>query len=334
MPLFVVGVVCLMQAIPVFADDDTKTKIDFNNGASCIIKTESQIYYTEYSYDDIVVPVYMNLQGISGSPMYYSGYIYGSTNAFNFTDSNSNRYVISYFESANDNIRTTYFRTNAFWNIYLDNVIISNNNSTLIGYLHLMGNEQNPTLTLYCNNALQTINVTAHMLYSTGYEFGFVNAMVYALDNSTNLDGMYDILNHIENASLPEILTTIQTNHSALYNLINSVWLTDQSVLSVSQQTYNTVLSILNILNDHYSSQVNQADTIKDEVDTNLQNLAKDINVTKPSQVANIADDYIEQVDTTHNYQVFSWLTAPTFVLMMSIVAGLAVISYMLYGGQ
>ena len=204
--------------------------------------------------------------------------------------------------------------------------------------MHLMGNPSGNTLTLTCSNYYQTTTVASgsagSILYTTTYEWGYVNALIYALNNSANVEEMLSILNSIDANMLPEILTVMRSNHTALYNLIQNVWTTDQAVLSVNRDIYNTVLSILAILEDQYASQASNVEDIKDHVQQELNNAKQDMELTKPSQVANIADDYIEQIDTQYNYSVFSWLTAPTFILMMCIVAGLAIISYMLYGGQ
>lgn len=489
MPLFVMGVVCLTQAIPVFATPTYKTvTLNFTTGDNAVPM------YIES--DDICMPLYVYYTGLD-IHQYTNGIVQFTKPQFNFKLNNNSTISYSYFEpilvdglqlifpSENDNVCKLYFDNH--------NAIGGVGNLHLVGYFHFSSADTGtytiePTFT----------NISALISYQNVQQdtapVGFVASMVEAINNSANIDDMLTLLDMIGGQSgyLPEILATMQANHTALYNLINNVWLTDQSVLSVSQNTYTTVLSILNALNniddtldtitwrsvntviestgasfgtlnteltsanpffmkinsssyngllhlrvnmrsnnlnlrnyikctflgrdytnnlideteiyiytyngsyvdfyinnvnygrinlklenifgdninlisytlakseyistddieywqilnslrtgkierilsEQYASQVEQADIIKDEVDTNLENLANDIAVMKPSQVANIADDYITQIDTSHNYEVFGWLKAPTIILMMCIVAGLAVISYMLYGGQ
>lgn len=338
MALFVAGVVCLSQAIPVFADDVNKVLVSFESGSGqeIYIVTENTMYFTEdsYTYNDIVVPVYLRFKN-NYNLGYFSGYVTATITPFNYVDGNSNRLVINYFEDNVDNIFIDYVKTSGSFLLTFDNAHIRSNVDIPIGYFHLMTNNNiTGSLTITCNNRTQMATIGSNQLYETAYEYGYVNAMIYALNNSANVEEMLTILNSIDANMLPEILTVMRSNHTALYNLIQNVWTTDQAVLSVNRDIYNNVLSILAILEDQYVSQASNVEDIKDHVQQELNTARQDMELTKPSQVADLADDYIDQIDTQYNYSVFSWLTAPTFILMMCIVAALAIISYMLYGGQ
>lgn len=332
------GVVC-SHTIPIFASNGGTA---FNFTAVYYYTGQNQYnVYTNNDTNTIKVPLYlMYFSPDAPDQGYISGYIRTSLPNFTFSF-NGTTVAPTYFEVSNESNIIASSMTNNLGSVTVnfDNHMKQNNNYYLIGYyVFEYTNTSNLTITISPSNGLvdrTPATSNQHMYYST-YELGFVDAMVQAINEAYNAENVFDILDNIGTNSgyLPEIFTNLQRNHNALYQLIENLWHTDQAILSVNQDTYRTVLSILAILQSEYGVNESEAESQVEAIDDELGQLELDMNVAKPSAVANIADEYVNQIDTTYNSNVFGFLNFPTIILLMCIVMAFAIISYMLYGGQ
>lgn len=338
----------LMSAVPAFASSQSvgipdRDVIAINQFSGSLFPNQSA-YHIEAGTNELVIPVYINLTNFQTvySETYLSGYIVYSTVGLNVFGSGTAPVNVSpeYFEGVATSNMQVSFTTAYSLKVYFDNFRINdddNNARTLfLGYMHYTFDEPSSAFWYQFPNANVQVNATGGVMYGSAYEYGFADSIIYALDTATSVQDMLDILNDIDQNTgyLPDIFTELQTRLPQLYSLIQQIFNTDQAILSVNQDTYRTILSILAILQDAYGVQESHAEEVAEDIEQNMSNLAHDIELTKPSAVANIADDYISQIDTSYNASIFGSLFNPIVILMLCVVFAFAILSYMLYGGQ
>lgn len=340
--------IVLLQAIPAFASSQSVGTIDADdisaNDMKGSLSTVSS-YYVPEGATEMRLPVYFGFESskLWENYTYLSGYAYygATTNSFGIFTGGSTNVKRVYFEPSNtDNIRAIWKESTSL-RLYFDNFRITGSASTVanicIGYI-IYTFDPAPTGFTYIPPNSYTPAITPSPIYMRGsaYEYGFTDSIIYALDNSTSVEDMLTTLNYIDQNTgyLPDILYELQQTHTNLYNLLTQIWNTDVAVLGVDRDIYNTVLSIFAILNDQFNAQESHAEDVADNIEQNMSNLAHDMELTKPSMVADIADDYIEQIDTSYNTSIFGALFNPIIILMLCVVFAFAILSYMLYGGQ
>lgn len=337
----------LLNAVPAFASSQSVGTIDSDSvsmsNMQASISTVSSIYVAENA-TELKLPVYLNFNNtlLWQNYSYLSGYVlYGATpNVFGVYTGGSTQIVRTYFEPLNDrSIYAIWLEGNSL-RVYFDNARLTSYSGSagyvLIGYMTYEFDPA-PTGFTYYPPVSSTANITPNgYIRGSAYEYGFTDSIIYAINNASSLEDIFSILNSIDQSTgyLADILAELQNTHTDLYNMLVHIWNTDTAVLSVDRDIYNTVLSIFALLNNAYAPQESHAEEVADNIQQNMENLAHDIELTKPSMVANIADDYINQIDTSYNTSVFGSLFNPIIILMLCVVFAFAILSYMLYGGQ
>lgn len=334
-------------AVPVYASSQSVGTIDSDSidmaNMQASISTVHSIYVPENA-TELKLPVYLNFNNtlLWQNYSYLSGYVlYGATpNVFGIYTGGSAQVVRTYFEPVDDRrIYGIWLEGNSL-RVYFDNARITSYVGSagyvLIGYM-IYEFDPAPTGFTYFPPISSTASIIPNgYIRGSAYEYGFTDSIIYALNNASSLEDIFTILNSIDQSTgyLSDILAELQSDYTNLYNLLVRIWNTDTAVLSVDRDIYNTVLSIFALLNDNYTSNESQVAEVVEDVEQNLGNLSHDLEIVKPTGVADIADNYIEQIDTSFNASVFNILFNPTLVLMMCICFALAILSYMLYGGK
>lgn len=330
----------LLNAVPAFASSvQTYTTIDTVTATFTVENNTITVYpgATEY-----VMPIRISLSYSPSVASQTYRYLSGRTaftNVLNQFTGNTSRYNMWYEANSVEGFNATLTNGQSF-NCYFDNFhAMTQGYSFIIGYLHFTFEDSPQEWTFtFKNGTSSQYTVTAQNTYLriTDYEYGFVNAMVDAINGASSISQIYSILNSIDTDTgyIPDILAWLQIQYPHLYQLVENAWHTDEAILSVDQNIYSTVLSIFALLNNAYAPQESHAEEVADNIQQNMENLAHDIELTKPSMVANIADDYINQIDTSYNTSVFGSLFNPIIILMLCVVFAFAILSYMLYGGQ
>lgn len=331
--LLCAGAVILGCTVPVFASSNSGSAgtwvttgtwtIQHGEISSLIRNSDDAEFYK--------VPVYIASQDFAGY------YITGSViinNPFTFYLGTTSTVISpSYFESV-DAYHVAYSSSTLY--VHFTNEFVQTY-PILIGYFVVVvpPSTSNSAL-LVSHNGTVTPSTQYTRLYRSLTSDNMVDNITDAIVNALDMNDVFDILDNIgiNSGYLPFIFQNLQTNHNALYQLISSVWNTEQAVLSVNQQTYQAVLGILAHLNNQYGVQESQAEQIADDINQGLGNLAQDMEVVQPSAVADLADNYISQIDTSYNSQVFNFLSNNYIILMLCLVFAFSILSYMLYGGQ
>lgn len=346
--LLCTGAVIFGCTVPVFANSIADDEpYDVMNYMECTLFPETTTFRKVVGDSaDLIIPIYGTF-AFNPTPVihaYYSGvmtYNNALQNAFTVTASVTTATVsYNYFEPFvnGEGILAEGYATNYF-RIYLDNYHPTNNpgSTLLLGYLHFtVGIPTSGTITYTVSPSTKSLTRYAANIRATAYEYGFVSATVDAIVTAMSVTDILDILDNIgiNSGYLPAIFTNLQTNHQALYSLLQNVWNTDQAILSVNQDTYRTVLDIFSLLDNNYNTAESEVANIADDINTGLSNLSHDIAITAPSAVADISDNYIQQIDTTYNSSIFGFLSNNWIILMLCLVFSFAILSYMLYGGS
>lgn len=328
------GVVCI-HTIPVFADvNPSQFDIEFmvDSAQDYNIESTSTTVYVK-------VPLFMNIYISSINRYnYISGYLTLASGSLTTVlpctiDGTAANYL--YFEPFNDYGVTISRPDLGNVVVYFDNYLIECNSTSatyqkFIGYLVYSGTctDGVANVRFNPNSITKSVSSSTTLTIST-YETGFVTTITNAINSATDVDTIISILNNIDSSTgyLPDVLTELQTWFPQLYQMVYNIASTNNTIKSY-------VIYIFDILNDAYSQEQSQAESVADDVNSNLEGLAHDISVVQPSAVADIADGYIAQVDTSYNNSIFGFLSNGTIILMLCIVFAFAVLSYMLYGGQ
>lgn len=337
--LLCTGAVLLCNTVSVFASS-YGTDLTSPLGVNLLFYDGATVTGDSNNNFEFDVPMYVYFNGTTNGN-YYSGYfaINGTElrNAVKFTDGNGNSHYPNYFTPANSNGVSFNGYERGTPVIYLDNYLASNAQSVLVGYFHFEFKMTGYTQTVahVSRNEYAAI-VGSYKCVSSNSPYGFEEAMVNAIVEAYTVTDILDILENIgiNSGYLPSIFVNLQTNHNALYSLLQNVWNTNVATLNVDRDIYNTVLSIFALLNDAYGTQESEAADIADDINTGLSNLSHDIAITAPSAVADISDNYIQQIDTTYNSNIFGFLSNNWIILMLCLVFSFAILSYMLYGGS
>lgn len=337
--LLCTGAVILGCTVPVFASNNTYPYTESRPNITCYLyfgDSNASIYS---STGDVCIPLYVYYTAdITIDYNYLSGYYTFNKPNIQFT-TGGNVIIPSYFEPVTDaNIQINYPNDGySRCMLFFDNhyAIAGTGYAHIIGYFHFTPNNTS-TLNITPSNTNILVSPIYQHIECTTAPDGFVNAMTQAIVTAYNDNQIFEILDNIgvNSGYLPAIFTNLQTNHNALYQLITNLWNTDKAILSVNTDTYNTVLSILALLNNAYGTQESEAANIADDINTGLNNLSHDIAITAPSAVADISDNYIQQIDTTYNSNIFGFLSNSWIILMLCLVFSFAILSYMLYGGS
>lgn len=330
--LLCTGAVIFGCTVPVFAAPNANS---WNGGTgyiqhgeiSSLLRSSDDVYYYK-------VPLYFYFNE------YKAHYILGSIYFHNpytfYLGTTSTSILPNYFESIeSDDLTVAY-------NPQSGNFTVNYNDYFNTGELHLIGyfvfyipTATSNSVLLVSHNGSVAVTYSGTLYYSN-YSDNMMQTIVDAINYASDINDIYTALSTISNntALLSSVLSTLQTNHTALYNLIMNVWNTDQAILNVDQNTYNAVLDILALLNNAYGQQESEVANIANDVQTGLNNLSHDIAITAPSAVADISDNYIQQIDTTYNSNIFGFLSNNWIILMLCLVFSFAILSYMLYGGR
>lgn len=330
--LLCTGAVLLSSTVPVFASPNANS---WNGGTgyvqhgeiSSLLRSSDDVYYYK-------VPIYFYFN--ENKATYILGSVYFRNPLTFYLGTTSTTILPSYYESIeSDDITSAY-------NPSSGNITVNYNDCFNTGELHLIGyfifyipSAQSNSVLLVSHNGTASVSYSGTLYYSN-YADNMMQTIVDAINYASDINDIYTALSTISNntALLSSVLSTLQNNHTALYTLIQNVWNTEQAILSVNQQTYQAVLGILAHLNNQYGVQESQAEQIADDINQGLGNLAHDMEVVQPSAVADLADSYISQIDTSYNSQVFNFLSNNYIILMLCLVFAFSILSYMLYGGQ
>lgn len=347
--LLLAGIVCL-QTVSAFADPDTTRTLLTGVTVTFIVDNSMQITATnvgaENNYTQIKVPVYMRINGDNLRPNeYYSGTLWFSginiASQFGFKTSDGANKAPQYFVPADYSLNMGRIDTAGTY-LYFDNwmgrEIQIDSRAELIGYYVFSFQTSTELTNLITTNNTYTATPNGMYLYRTPYLYGFVDSVIYAINNASDVDELIEILESIDVYSgyLPDILTTMQSQYTELYALISRIFATEGNILSVNTSTFNAVNSILNILNNQYNTQESKVADDIEEVDGKLDALAHDIEIVKPNpnNVGDIANDAISAIDTSYNNALLTPIINTRIIGLMLVVVSLGILSYLLYGGH
>lgn len=336
--LLCTGAVLLSNTVPVFASDYGETSGTLGVHLCFNTSNTVQAYNTtnDFSYD---LPVYVYFTNVEVGK-YYSGYelISGGVmrNNLKFTTGTGASLTPDSFIVNPDSGLNFSGYERQYPVIYFDN-FYGTNTQVLLGYFHFDFRLTGYTQTnINVNTSDYDCTIGTISLVKSTSPYGIVEAVTNAIIEAYTINDVFDILNNIgiNSGYLPYIFQNLQLNHNAMYSLLQSVWNTDVAILGVDRDIYTTVLSIYALLDNQYNTQESQAAGIADDINQGLDNLAHDMEVVQPSAVADLADSYISQIDTSYNSQVFNFLSNNYIILMLCLVFAFSILSYMLYGGQ
>lgn len=333
--LLCTGAVIFGCTVPVFAE----TQINASSGLTLTVQLgdNSVRVLPDNSGFEVIIPLYA-YTNFSGK--YLKGAVF-IANQFTFYEGTTSNVIYpSYFEPVSMDSITSYFNTGTNTNIvvYFNNYY-ETGQQHIIGYYHFDIGSNSSTVVLGAPSGSVTLsnpNLGIRAMFSADTYADIEEQIINAITNSPDINTLLEIIDSIgtDTKYLGYIFTNLQTNHNALYTLIQNVWNTEQAVLSVNQQTYQAVLGILAHLNNQYGEQESEVADIANDVQTGLNNLSHDIAIAAPSAVADISDNYIQQIDTTYNSNIFGFLSNNWIILMLCLVFSFAILSYMLYGGR
>lgn len=346
--ILLAGVVCL-QTISAFADDSTKIAVGNISGEFIVDGnvTTYPVVVDGNTYGYIVkVPLWLRVSGspIDGSGInngtYISGNVsfgYGLYSQFTFTDNENHNLSYQRFENDRYDIRLGRV-DGTFTNLAFDNYLWVGYSRVLLGYFVFEFDTNTNPANVYATPQTLAYTTNASTLYSTEYEYGFVNAVVSAINNASDVDTLIGIMESIDINSgyLPEILSTMRAQYPELYSLVSRIFATEGNILSVNTSTFNAVNSILNLLNNQYNTQESKVADDVEEVDGKLDALAHDIEIVKPNpnNVGDIANDAISAIDTSYNSALLTPIINTRIIGLMLVVVSLGILSYLLYGGH
>lgn len=321
---------------------------NFSFGSSSIIQRAGSM--------ELRVPLYMQMNFATADIdryQYLSGYIsmYSPFRSNNPFPSGSSFVFVNECEGITvrmiNNTATLYFDNYHPMSMFGSNMYL--------GYYHyqLPATETDITYSLPTSTFQ---GLQSNYLRVTDNVYGLQLAIRDALNSSSDINEIIDILTDISSESTLcyNVLRTLAQNNQTLFGYINTL-LSDQDTIItyldfIEQESNNiqsdvgTILSKINtIKNDVHNiynllydqSQQQQASQGAADIDTKLIDLADDIELQQPTGVADLADSYLQQIDTTDSYSLISqFYGIGPVVLMLSLVLALAVISYLLYGGR
>lgn len=328
--LLCAGAVILGCTVPVFAEDPL-TSISITT----VLGDSSVRVLPDESGFEVIIPLYaytnQNAKYLKGTVWFTSPYSF-------YQSTTSNQIYPSYFEPAEFDTISSFTNTQSGTTILLTyNNYYETGAEHLVGYYHFDIGSNTSTVVLATPSGYSSAtNINIRRFFVADTYADIEDQIINALTNSADIQELLEIIDSIgtDTKYLGYIFTNLQTNHNALYTLIQNVWNTEQAVLSVNTNTYNAVLGILAHLNNQYGTQESQVANIADDVEQELDDLAHDISIITPSNVADIGDTYVNQIDTTYNSSVFGFLSNNIIILMLCIVFSFAILSYMLYGGR
>lgn len=237
------GVVCNMT-IPVSAYPSVDTSV---------ASFSSFYYYTgqnTYSMTDastsneIKIPLYCMYFG-SDSPdeSYLNGYIRTSLPGYIFSF-NGSSIAPSYFEvdpaqglscsspTANSNSMTIYF----------DNHLKQNNFYFILGYYVFNFSEYTTlSITITPGAGLVQRDPSVTTLYSSTSEFGLAQAIVTAINNSSDIDSIISVLNHLDSTTLQSVISGISSNT----NLLTLIYQRLGQMQTANSQFYSDIDNII-----------------------------------------------------------------------------------------
>lgn len=222
------GGIILIFSVSAFADDSSKillvnpsVMISVDNARSVVQST------SDHDFVDVAVPVYIGINSDNRSARtYLSGRLMFSerlSELFIFQDSNGSNLGVQYFEPVFDDIRvdrpentlTLYF-DNYFWE---SNTVITQN--ILLGYFHFSFSYSASNTNVLATTYYRIIIPTSNYLYMTDSSFGLVNAIVYAIDHSTDIQEIITLLGTLDNDLLNQVVPQLQNINGILGQIYN-----------------------------------------------------------------------------------------------------------------
>lgn len=208
------------------------------------------------SYGDVSIPVYLQLRFSGSQYQYFSGFLVLS-GAINFTisfpDSNGNVSAMWFENAANEGIDIRYNLnnpSNVF--IFFDNWLCQDSVGILVGYLHCSIYSSYDYVTLSFANQNQRLNYSSGIVYRSSSEYGLVSAIVYAINNSSDIDTVIDYLYIIKN-NIPlinDVLFELESQSTILNTLSSKLTL----IYNKDVELYNLLYNYINNSNSGASA--------------------------------------------------------------------------------
>lgn len=220
--------ILIVNSVSVFADDSSKTLL-INPSVMIVVDNARSIVQstTDHNFVDVAVPVYIGINSDNRSARtYLSGRLMFSEklNAlFTFQDSSGANLGIQYFEPVFDDIRID--RPENSLKLYFDNYFwesdISVTNCILFGYFHFSFSYSASNTNIISNTSYVVINPISNYLYMTESSYGLVNAIVYAIDHSTDIQEIITLLGTLDNDLLNQVVPQLQNINGILGQIYN-----------------------------------------------------------------------------------------------------------------
>lgn len=336
------GAVLLYSTVPVFASSQSVGSIDRTAIPNTDLEISLWIPNNQYIYvpeaaTEFVVPVYAF---IPLSDIYNYSYLSGMARyncfitQFGYPSGTPVNIYYDYFESVerddmfviwgkntNDNLKI-YFNNYRFDGLKAEGFM-------LLGYMHMKcQSAQHTGFTLYFPNNTNKYGAAGHTnVYGTAYEYGFAEAMAYAIANATSTQEALDWL--------ADISQTARYLEEEVYDILYTQY---PLVLSALAQINNNVYAIYQQLLSMNAAQSSEAAAIEGEVNQKASQsavLSNDMAVDKP-QLSGDDINITGLIDTSVNQQFTGFLGALVnnqFITTMFLIAlSCMIIGFVLYG--
>lgn len=330
------GATLLFSAVPAFASSQSVGQIDsdsisMSNMAAILRTVQSQ--YIPDGATEMRMPVYLSFSNISSVQAfsYLSGYLYyGATmNAFGLYTGGNAQVVRTYFESVDNDSLSAVWVEGQSLRLYFDNYRFDNPNST--GYIYVGDiiykfDAAATGFTYITPNSTTSSMTPSGYLRGTAYEYGFVEAMAYAISTAQSTQDVLQWLTYIEQDTryAEDIYQILSTQYPLVLQALATI---DQHVLQIYYQ-----LAQMN------AAQSSEAAAIEDEINQKASQsavLSDDMAVNKP-QLSGDDINISDLIDSSVNTQFGGFLgtiVQNNFITTMFLIAlSCMIIGFVLYG--
>lgn len=214
---------------------------------------DAAIDYDIQSYDDaidVVVPLYVNISSSVNIPRFsylngIGGLIPSILQQLPCTV-NGSVPNFNYFEPVNDNLIIGRIDQNSyiiFNDFYLNYDQSSYYNQILLGYIHYSHSVGgSPVLVRYSNSSYTYTTTTAYSVWYSEYAHGATEAIIDAINGSSDINSIISILQSIQNntALLSQVVSGISSNGQLLNQILSALNNIDDTIDTVTWTTFNS----------------------------------------------------------------------------------------------
>lgn len=288
--------------------------------------SQSGLIY-EDSYGDILIPVYF-WYNAAVNDGFLNGTLAFNVGSFTYKDSNNVNVPVNYFEAVNLNgLSTRYDNRTGNGYIYFDNFHNRKEFSQLIGYFHVSVNTTAASTIVYSNSLEKQATITYNYVYHTDYEFGLENAVIAAINDSSDINSIIlHLLNIQNNTALLDYIIDYLANNRNLTEIYNQL----VSLNATETRLYNEIYNYIHQSNTGANAASQAASELGSEA-ANQGNIEESLVALAPGNISDLdsADafgvlDDIQLstafwVDAVHQFSIESGILWGIFIFALII---------------